>query len=71
MKIYDRWGQEVHSINENHIPSESYLEVPLWDGSSNVNEQQVSEGVYIYTLKVTSSFSGKIIERKGNITIMR
>ena len=71
MKIYDRWGQEVHSINENHIPSEGYLEVPLWDGSSNVNEQQVSEGVYIYTLKVTSSFSGKIIERKGNITIMR
>jgi len=57
--IFDRWGEEVF---------ETTSIANGWNG--NYNGKPLNGGVYICYLKVTLS-SGEIVERKGNLTLLK
>ncbi len=59
MQIYDRWGELVFETDH---PAKG------WDGT--YNEMNCSIGVYAYYVKATLA-DNKIIERKGNLTLLR
>ncbi len=57
--LYDRWGSQVFSSsNVDHG----------WDGSKN--GRQSPSGVYLYTLHAVTT-EGEVIDRTGNITLVR
>ena len=58
-RVYNRWGQLVFETSD---PSQS------WDGTYNGVDAEV--GVYVYYAKA-QMINGKIVEQKGNITLMR
>lgn len=60
-EVYNRFGERIFISND---------ETDTWDGSYK-NGIQVPAGVYIYTLTVKSLFTGRSINRKGTITILR
>lgn len=57
--VYDRWGEKLFETNN--------IEQG-WDGT--FNGEKLSTGVFVYYVKATF-FSGKQIERKGDITLIR
>lgn len=57
--IYDRWGNLVF---------ETYDQEHSWDGTKKGNP--CNAGVYMYYLRGTFS-DGKLVEQKGNVTLMR
>ncbi|MEO8066457.1 MAG: gliding motility-associated C-terminal domain-containing protein [Flavobacteriales bacterium] len=57
--VYDRWGARVFSSTQREHG---------WDG--NTNDAQSPSGVYLYTLQATLD-NGDVIERTGNITLVR
>ncbi len=59
-RVFDRWGQlmfETKDINEG------------WDGSFSGKAQPFD--VYIYDVQATVSGSGKIVNKTGNVTLIR
>ena len=60
-EVFNRFGESIFYSNDENV---------AWDGS-NKNGEQVTSGVYIYTLSVKSNMTGKIIRDKGSITILR
>ena len=60
-EVFNRFGESIFYSNDENV---------AWDGS-NKNGEQVTSGVYIYTLTVKSNMTGKIIRDKGSITILR
>ena len=59
MRIFNQWGEQIifiNSINQG------------WDGTFKGKPQPV--GVYVYVLKATLN-DGKVIEKKGSITLLR
>lgn len=59
MRIFNQWGQEVFATSNKNIG---------WDGKVNGKPQPV--GVYVYVLRAFLS-SGKEVEKKGSITLVR
>jgi gliding motility-associated-like protein len=57
--VYNRWGEAVFSTTD---PAK------CWDG--NFKGEPVQTGVYVYSL-YAKLFDGKIIEQKGNLTVLR
>lgn len=57
--IYDRWGTKVFESTDPYV---------CWDG--NYNGQPLDPGVFVYHLSATMT-NGEIVERQGNITLMR
>jgi gliding motility-associated-like protein len=58
-EVYNRWGEAVFSTSD---PAK------CWDG--NFKGEPVQTGVYVYSL-YAKLFDGKIIEQKGNLTVLR
>lgn len=58
-RIYNRWGQLVYETND---PAAG------WDGKYKGADAEV--GVYVYYAKA-QMINGKIVEQKGNITLLR
>ncbi|HZB13250.1 MAG TPA: gliding motility-associated C-terminal domain-containing protein [Chryseolinea sp.] len=48
LKVYNRWGMEVYSIND-VIPEDNYI---FWNGSTN-SGKELEAGVYFYSAEVT------------------
>ena len=59
MHIFNQWGQEIAVINDVHQG---------WDGKYKGTPQPV--GVYVYTVKAVMT-DGRVIQLKGNITLLR
>jgi gliding motility-associated-like protein len=57
--IFDRWGEKVFFSNSQQTG---------WDGS--YEGKMMNPGVFVYYLKVKTA-DNKIIEKKGNITIIK
>jgi len=59
-RIYDRWGELVFQTND-----------PLvhWDGK--YNNTYLSSGVYMYLLSATICTTGKSINQKGNVSLIK
>jgi gliding motility-associated-like protein len=55
--IYDRWGEKVAEIYND-----------CWDGSYRGKE--AAPGVFVYRLEAVL-FDGSVIERQGNVTLVR
>lgn len=60
LRIFNRWGTEVFN---------SDTENKRWNGK--VNGQPAPEGVYYYVFKVKACGNGKLVERKGSVTLLR
>jgi gliding motility-associated-like protein len=58
MAVFDRWGVEVASLNDDS-----------WNGK-NSNGAQVPEGVYVVLVKVTYP-DGTVLERTQAVTVVR
>ncbi len=57
--VYDRWGKEVFSTTSQENG---------WDGKFNGKE--LNPATFIYYIKV-KTYDGKIIEKKGNVTLVK
>jgi|GEM_PF-6601108 len=57
--IYNRWGQKVYETHQSYAG---------WDGKFRGQDQDI--GVYVFNLTATS-FSGKRLQIKGNLTLVR
>jgi gliding motility-associated-like protein len=57
--IFNRWGQKMFETNNI---------AEGWDGTYNGEPQPI--GVYIYTIEA-ESFTGRKINRQGNVTLIR
>ncbi len=64
-KIYDRWGNLVHSV-ENIDPGDEILYA--WNGQ--IQGINASQGVYVYIAEVTF-FDDEVILYKGSVTLLR
>jgi gliding motility-associated-like protein len=62
-EIYDRWGNQVISLND-IAPSDGQI---LWDGK--MNGKNVTPGVYVYVIKVKNG--NESITNFGEITVIR
>ena len=60
-KIFNRWGQVVYSFNESD-------QTP-WEGTAP-DGRECAAGVYVYYIHA-QTFDEDIIEKKGNITLLR
>jgi gliding motility-associated-like protein len=60
-EIYDRWGTKVYTWSSQN---------DAWTGRSRFTELNCSAGTYYYIIKVTD-FTGKVINRKGFILLVR
>lgn len=58
--IFNRWGELVFRADET---------VKCWDGNAR-NGQPVQAGVYVYKLRAVMT-DGEVIEKSGNITVVR
>jgi gliding motility-associated-like protein len=58
-KIYNRWGNEVFSTSDI---------TKGWDGKVNGNDQPMDTYVYVVSIE---TYSGEIMSKKGNITLLR
>ncbi len=59
-RVYNRWGELVYEMRD--------LNLNGWDGSYKGTVQPV--GVYVYLLK-GSDHSGRVVERSGNVSLIR
>ncbi len=59
LAIYDRWGERVFTSNDIN---------KKWNGA--YNGEEMNTGVYMYSLKAIL-LNDKIVEKKGNITLLR
>jgi gliding motility-associated-like protein len=57
--VYDRWGEKVFESNDI---------LQGWDGT--FKGEMLSTAVFVYYVKATY-FNGAIVEKKGNVTLMR
>ena len=64
MLIFDRWGNKVFQVENAPVNDSSFG----WDGT--MNNQELTQGVYVYTIKILSSSGDNIIEA-GDITLFR
>jgi hypothetical protein len=64
LRIFDRWGNQVYEWNDPIDPNVW----PGWDG--RVGGDNVGVGVYVYYMKITLE-NGEVIERKGDVTVVR
>ncbi len=60
MEIYNRWGQLIFSTNDKNSKG--------WDGKYQGTEQQID--TYIYNI-IAECGGGKIIQLKGDVTLLR
>lgn len=60
MAIYNRWGQMIFDTTNFDIG---------WDGS--YKNEIVQSGVYVYYMRITFAGSGKTIEKKGIVTLVK
>lgn len=60
MNIYNRWGQLVYTGTDNNSG---------WDGS--YNGQPAETGTYMYTMRFELGSKNKLVERKGDVTLVR
>lgn len=67
--VYNRWGHEVFSVNENKNREES--EVLSWDGRDNKTEELLADGVYYYVLNLEDQLTGRSDNRKGQVSILK
>jgi gliding motility-associated-like protein len=59
LDVYNRWGEKIFSTN---------YQSKGWDGTRNGVKE--NSGLYVYYLKAIL-FSGEVIRRKGNVTLIR
>jgi gliding motility-associated-like protein len=59
MHIFNQWGQQIEVITD---------KAKGWDGRFKGQPQPV--GVYVYTVKAVMT-DGRVINLKGNITLLR
>jgi gliding motility-associated-like protein len=59
-RIYNRWGNLLFETKDLNIG---------WDGSFNGAPQPM--GVYIYEIQAVSSVTGKLFNKRGNVTLLR
>ncbi|HIA06592.1 MAG TPA: hypothetical protein EYN71_07830, partial [Flavobacteriales bacterium] len=57
--VYDRWGEKIFVTTDITLG---------WDGM--FNEMPMNEAVFVYYVKATF-IDSEIVERKGNISIVR
>jgi gliding motility-associated-like protein len=57
--IFNRWGNRVFEAGDQNTP---------WDGTSN--GQPMNSGTYVYYLRATMN-DGSVVEKKGNVTLVR
>lgn len=62
--IYDRWGELVFNV-QNATPADN---ISTWDGVYKNNP--ANQGVYVYTAQV-QLITGRVIQLKGNVTLIR
>jgi gliding motility-associated-like protein len=60
-EVFNRFGESIFYSNDQNVS---------WDGSYS-NGIQVPSGVYVYSLKVISLFTGSEIKKRGTITLLR
>lgn len=59
-RIYNRWGNLLFETKDLNIG---------WDGSFNGAPQPL--GVYVYEIQAVSSVTGKLFNKRGNVTLLR
>jgi gliding motility-associated-like protein len=64
MRIFDRWGDLVYFWDAS-IPVDEW---PGWDGRTR--GEDVNPGVFVYYLEVKLA-NGEIVEKKGDVTVVR
>jgi gliding motility-associated-like protein len=69
LRVYNRWGEEVFSISGVDVAGGPLPTDLSWDGKYKGEEQPV--GVYVYYLSGVATATGKTIDRKGDITLVR
>ncbi|MBC8045325.1 MAG: gliding motility-associated C-terminal domain-containing protein [Fimbriimonadaceae bacterium] len=65
LSIYNRWGELVYETNDINIINNTDIG---WDGKQNGEDAEM--GVYAYLLTATGE-DGSVLQRKGNITLVR
>jgi gliding motility-associated-like protein len=68
-RVYNRWGEEVFSRTGLDVAGGPLPVSDSWDGTFKGKEQPV--GVYVYYLTGIASATGKTIDRKGSVTLVR
>ena len=58
--VFNRWGQEVFKWK---------TLTDKWDGKNKSGD--LNDGVYFYILSATSECDGKIVERKGSVSVFK
>lgn len=64
LRVYDRWGALVHSVENVPANRESYG----WDGTVNSNPR--SQDVYVYFVEL-ELLNGRVIDFRGDVTLVR
>ncbi|UYQ93119.1 PKD domain-containing protein [Chitinophaga horti] len=59
LRVFDRWGGQVFYTNQLSVP---------WDGTMNGRPMPI--GTYVWTIS-GKDYTGKLVERKGTITLIR
>lgn len=67
-KVFDRWGELVFQTDEAYQTSTADKSALCWDGT--FRGKPVQEGAYVYTV-YARLFDDTVIEKSGNITIVR
>lgn len=70
MKIFNRWGQEIVSGDQNTLPTEyqdNYTYYVCWDGT--YNGSKVEDGVYFILVEAQGSDGIKYV-RRGDINVL-
>ena len=65
IRIYDRWGKIAYEITD----IQPNIKELGWDGT-NMAGKKLNGSVFVYHLKATCS-GGQVIEKQGNITLIR
>jgi gliding motility-associated-like protein len=60
LSVFNRWGQEVFFTTSPHSG---------WDGTFKGDPE--SMGVFVYYFTGTNTETGKVIEKKGNVFLIR
>ncbi len=67
-KVFDRWGELVFQTDEAYLSNSADKSTICWDGT--FRGKPVQEGSYVYSI-YARLFDDTIIEKSGNITIVR
>lgn len=68
-RVFNRWGELVFERTGLDVAGGPLAPSDSWDGTFKGKDQPV--GVYAYELKGTATATGKSIERKGTVTLVR